>query len=290
MALKARRGGAAQGERQRQTAHEGFLSHRSFLWLKIGVVLSLAAIVGYWLADVSPRPGGGTWYGYTLGTIGALIIIWLSLLGIRKRAMTSGAWSLKAWTSAHVYLGLSLIIIGTLHSAFDFGWNIHTYAYVLMLLVIASGIWGISAYATLPAALSNNREERTQAQMLEDIRSLDRQLYDAALTLPPPQAALVRDSLDQDPFAGSIIARLTGKLSNCATARAKRELGGYGQTGTALEKVDALLGRKQGALTRLRRHLKIKALLEIWLYIHVPLTFALLAALSAHIISVFFYW
>ena len=44
------------------------------------------------------------------------------------------------------------------------------------------------------------------------------------------------------------------------------------------------------ALKRLRRHLKIRALLEVWLYIHVPLTFALIVALSAHIVSVFFYW
>jgi len=31
-------------------------------------------------------------------------------------------------------------------------------------------------------------------------------------------------------------------------------------------------------------------MLEIWLYIHVPLTIALIAALTAHVISVFFYW
>jgi hypothetical protein len=31
-------------------------------------------------------------------------------------------------------------------------------------------------------------------------------------------------------------------------------------------------------------------MLEIWLYIHVPFTFALIAALTAHIVSVFFYW
>jgi hypothetical protein len=30
--------------------------------------------------------------------------------------------------------------------------------------------------------------------------------------------------------------------------------------------------------------------MDIWLYFHVPLSFALLAALTAHIISVFFYW
>jgi hypothetical protein len=48
--------------------------------------------------------------------------------------------------------------------------------------------------------------------------------------------------------------------------------------------------RKEAILGRVRRHLKLKAMLEIWLYVHVPVTFALIAALSAHIVSVFFYW
>ena len=35
---------------------------------------------------------------------------------------------------------------------------------------------------------------------------------------------------------------------------------------------------------------KIQALMEIWLYVHVPLTLGLIAALTAHIVSVLFYW
>jgi hypothetical protein len=57
-----------------------------------------------------------------------------------------------------------------------------------------------------------------------------------------------------------------------------------------IDQVVELLERKDSALVRLRRHLRIRALLEVWLYVHVPLTFALIAALSAHIVSVFFYW
>jgi hypothetical protein len=30
--------------------------------------------------------------------------------------------------------------------------------------------------------------------------------------------------------------------------------------------------------------------MDIWLYFHVPVTFALLAALLAHVVSVFFLW
>ena len=57
-----------------------------------------------------------------------------------------------------------------------------------------------------------------------------------------------------------------------------------------LDKVDALLQKKEATLGRVRRHLKLKAMLQVWLYIHVPMTFALIASLTAHIISVFFYW
>ena len=58
----------------------------------------------------------------------------------------------------------------------------------------------------------------------------------------------------------------------------------------AQQRVRALLGRRQSQLAQIRRHLRVKALLEIWLYIHVPLTIALIAALIAHVISVFYYW
>jgi hypothetical protein len=278
-----------------EVLHDGFLRHAGFRWLKIAALISVLAIASYMLVDVTPHHNGGSWYGYAMGTVGVLLILWLTLLGLRKRAMTRGRWSLKAWSSAHVYLGLSLIVIATLHTGFQLGWNVHTLAYALMMLVILSGLFGIIVYATLPAALSNNRAEMTQVQMLDAVRAIDRQLHDAAQPLPHDKAALVRQSLEQDPFGGSLLNRLSGRYPRCATARAQAALrhwtGDKPDTGNdPLERIDALLERKQAMLARLRRHLKIKALLEIWLYVHVPATFALLAALTAHVVSVFFYW
>ena len=264
-------------------------------WLKIASVLCLVVIVGYFMADVEPRPNGGSWYGYTLGTIGAGLIVWLSLLGVRKRAMTEGRWSLKAWTSAHVYLGLSLIVIATLHTGFQLGWNVHTLAYVLMMLVILSGIYGIAVYATLPQALSSNRREMTQQQMVDALAALDRQLDQAAQPLGRGDADLVIAALEQDPFSPGLIARLSGRYRNCRTEQALHVLAGpMDGIGDAPnpehERVIVLLRKRDAQLEQIRRQMRLKALLEVWLYVHVPLTVMLLAALTAHIVSVFYYW
>ncbi|MGB3848117.1 hypothetical protein [Sphingopyxis sp. YF1] len=286
-----RRSKATQVERVRERRHEGFLRYAGFRWAKISGGLCLLIIVSYMLVDVTPRHNGGSWYGYTLGTLGAGLILWLTALGYRKRKMTRDYWSLKAWTSAHVYLGLSLIVVGTWHTGFQLGWNVHTLAWTLMMLVILSGMYGVVVYAMLPAALSNNRDEMTQMQMLEAIRAFDRQLHVAAQPLTPQDTAPVLASLDEDPFAGGIRARLSGRYPNDATAAALRALGASRSSEIeARDKVIGLLSQKEAALARLRQHLRLRALLEIWLYVHVPLTFALIAALSAHIISVFFYW
>jgi hypothetical protein len=56
------------------------------------------------------------------------------------------------------------------------------------------------------------------------------------------------------------------------------------------KEVFGLLLQKDQALTRARRFLQQKAILDLWLYVHVPLAFMLLAALTAHIVAVFIYW
>lgn len=294
--VKRRRTGTT---RTRQSTHEGFLTHRGGHWIKLSAALATALILLYIFVPLPPQHFGSSWLGYTLGTVGALLILWLTALGMRKRAITPGRWSLKAWTSAHVYLGLLLIVVGTLHSGFAFGWNVHTLAWALMMIVIVSGIFGVTAYATLPRALSANRYDAegaiTEKQMIEALRSIDRQLHDAAQPLDPECAGLVGRSLEQDPFTGSIVNRLTGRYPNDATRHAAAKLRGLRAhrprlADDPLDKVDALLTRKEAMLARMRRHLRLKGWLQAWLYVHVPMTFALIAALSAHIVSVFFYW
>ncbi|WP_432201057.1 hypothetical protein ACRAQ7_02145 [Erythrobacter sp. W53] len=282
-------------DNRRGADHEGFLAHNRFKWLKIAIVIALVSILSYLLIDVEPRHNGGSWYGYTLGTIGAGLIVWLSLLGIRKRRAGPGRWSLKGWTSAHVYLGLVLVVIGTLHTGFQLGWNVHTLAWALMMLVIISGIYGITAYANLPEKLSQTRREMTRGQMVEALEAIDRQLEQAAQPLDRADTDLVITALEQDVFKAGVWSRLTGKSRRDPTAKALEQISrdrahdGEGND-SAEQKVRALLSRRQSQMEQIRRHMRTKALLEIWLFFHIPLTIALLAALTAHIVSVFYYW
>jgi hypothetical protein len=207
--------------------------------------------------------------------------------------MTPGGWSLKAWTSAHAYLGLSLIVIATLHTGFQFGWNIHTLAYVLMMLVIASGVYGIIVYAVLPTQLSDSRAEMTRPQMAEAVAKFDTQLQAAAQPLRTRMRRSSCSAFGEDPFRAGLIRRLSGRDAEGHTAAACSSFVAVQRRrhdAVTLDAVVQLLERKVAGLERIRRHLRIRALLEVWLYIHVPLTFALIAALIAHIISVFFYW
>jgi hypothetical protein len=278
--------------RSRASLHESFLRHANGRWAKVAGLVSLVALLIYLLDDPTPHPQGDTLYGYTLGTIGVGLILWLTALGIRKRTTSRGRWSLKAWTSAHVWLGLSLVVIATLHTGFQFGWNVHTLAYALMMLVVLSGLFGVTVYALLPARVSENRAELTEGQMLEAIRALDRQLHAAAQPLSGFAADLVRRSLDENIFGIGLWRRLFASDRPGATAEAHRAMAAaaIGQPADAIARVRGLLMEKLGLVSRIHRHMHLRALLEIWLYLHVPATIALIAALLAHIVAVFFYW
>ena len=88
---------------------------------------------------------------------------------------------------------------------------------------------------------------------------------------------------------------LTGRDLACPTASA---IGGWGAVARPLSGDSARLGnevyglllRKQQLLEQARRDLRHKAILDLWLYFHVPLAFMLLAALIAHVVAVFIYW
>ena len=106
--------------------YQSITGYKGARYFWVAIALSAASALAYWWHQPINSPNGGTWLGYTLGTIGALLIIWLMLLGVRKRSYNSNVGNVQGWTSAHVYLGTALLVVATLHCGLQFGTNIHT--------------------------------------------------------------------------------------------------------------------------------------------------------------------
>jgi hypothetical protein len=276
-------------------AHQSILAYARYRYLKLATV-ALVAVVALYAWDRPPNGRyGGTWLGYTLGTIGALMILWLSWFGVRKRNYSSTAGMLQGWLSAHVYFGTVLIVIATLHMAFKVGWNVHTLAYVLMLAVIFSGFYGVYAYLRFPREMTDNLGDDTLALLLIKITDLDREARQLTLSLPDSISKLVLDSAQGTQIGGSWVQQLRGRDPYCPTTAAVvgvqivgRKLSG--EQAKTNHQLYTLLLNKQEFVARARRDVQLKAWMDLWLYCHVPLSIALLVALTIHIVSVFFYW
>ncbi len=271
-------------------AQDSFLTVDRMKYLKWASGLVILSIFVYAVHSPPVKPGGGTWLGYTLGTVGAILILWLLVFGVRKRAYTSNLGTVRGWLSAHVYLGLALAFVATLHTGFEFGWNIHTLAYALTIAVIASGIWGVVLYVRQPSMMGNLLDGRSLQQHGQALTEIDAECRRLAQGLSPQVQALVENSAHCRIF-DSFFQRLAGTNPHCATEKALAALQATGeQSGREFQEICTLQFRRQQQLKRIRNFVRLKTWAEIWLLFHVPLSFALLAGLLAHIVSVFFYW
>ena len=130
---------------------------------------------------------------------------------------------------------------------------------------------------------------------MAQIAELRRECNDAALTLPDKVTALLADAAENTSIGGGILRQLSGRDPRCPTKQALDGIRAMGEDFSGSQTEDArqlitLLAKRVQLLQRARRDVQYKALFDVWLLFHVPLTCALLAALAAHILSVFFYW
>jgi hypothetical protein len=294
--------------------HQSFVNYRNYRYGTLATVATVAAIAAYLVDKPRVAPNGGTWLGYTLGTIAGLLVIFLSLFGIRKRSFRSRIGTAIGWLSAHVYLGIAALVIATLHSGMHFGVNVHTAAYVLMWVVTVSGCWGVYAYVRYPGLMTRQRGNLRRKELLLQIDELDQRSLGLA-GLAPRVEALIGDSVRRTDLGNphlwaqlrardqsylmiggespSQSAHLVPNFGNHALIEQLAELRMSARdegTRATLQSLLECAGAKAALLLRLRRETKLAAMLRIWLFIHVPVCCALLAALVTHVITVFLYW
>ena len=289
--------------------YQSILSYKRARWLWVALALAVLSVGAYVVEayDRAEPPNGGTWIGYGLGTIGAGLIFWLLYFGRRKRDYASNNSTVQGWLSAHVYLGTALLVVATAHTGLQFGWNVHTLFYVLMCFVIFSGFFGVWAYLHYPGILSDNAEGKTIDALCRDLADVDKQARRIAERIDPQLRQAVGSAIDRTAFGGTAWSQLTAGDSSEIVLEGRRESNARQmkivellairlsnasrhEEVTAVSQIMDMVGSRNQILRRIRRTIQIQAVLRIWLYVHVPLSFATIAALIVHVISVFIYW
>ncbi len=158
-----------------------------------------------------------------------------------------------------------------------------------MMTVVISGIWGAVRYGDLAPEIKSHRGGATMKKLIDqqlllssEIRGLGAKKSDAFLQLSDkidfafvPSIAASFFSLRPHPISTSMGAELLAALP------AEEHDDGV--------KLIALANRKRDIVTALLNEARTINRLKIWLYVHVPISCALLAAVAIHIFSVFYY-
>jgi hypothetical protein len=271
-------------------------------WVGVGAVLTAVYVAS------ALRGGfqhGGSPAGIAYGIFGTVAILVLLAFGVRKRWYRSTWGTLDGWLQSHIYLGLLSALVIFFHSGFRFHDRVAVAAFVTLGVVVASGFVGASLYTSVPRRLSDVESDLTPAELSAQIQQLADGMARIAGSRSQPFQEVCRGLL-----AESLPGRLAGwrLMLTSRVAGAKRATAG-GSSGSGggpapwavhltrvppaeqedLRQLLVLSRQRSELLERLIAQQRYRNLLGAWLYLHVPLSIALLALVAAHLAAVLYY-
>jgi len=137
-------------------------------WIITTAALAVAAVALY-LWD-APRhlngPRGSTAVGLTFGIAAFAIMLFCAALSLKRRVPHWRLGRTHTWLRAHIWLGLLVVLLVALHSAFRVGGTMTAWLWILLALVTVSGIVGLVLQQMVPSLLTHSTPGETVAQQL----------------------------------------------------------------------------------------------------------------------------
>jgi len=247
---------------------------------------------------------GGTALGLTFGVIGFAFMIFAGLLGARKKVPVWRVGRAQTWMRGHLWLGLLSLPILVLHSGFRFGHGLTAVLMTLLIIVVASGLFGAALQHYMPRVMTR---EVTMETIYEEIGHVRAQLLEEAEELiakaAVPEKAVAAGAADSTATATAAMADEAAPLRNFFINELKPFLDKPAARGSALG--DAAQARS--AFVHLRTlvppaihtaiddleniceeelQLTLQSRLHMWLHgwllLHIPLSLALILLGAVH--------
>ncbi len=181
------------------------------------------------------------------------------------------------WMHAHVYYGLGAGIVTFAHAGGRFDTPMGIALNGLTLLVVVTGLVGLGFWMWGPSWLT--KEERDLS--LEEAFVLDRH-YERRLGEEAGKLAAA------DPALASALASTSAPGPDFA-ARLATALGAGPEAERRARDLMSLAGQRRRVAGELARLKRVKFAMNAWRLVHIPASIVLLAAISAHVLSIWLY-
>jgi len=269
-------------------------------WRWIGFALAAALTLSYVWAlrgpDAVSAPHGGTPWGLAYGILASGLVVLLSLFGWRKRAYRSKVGTLEGWLQSHVVLGTLVLFVALCHAGFRFEDRVAVAALLALGVVWLSGIAGAVLYSVVPRLLTDVQSDLSPAEISERLNRLTGSMARLASGRSLAFEGVYRDLVAAAVPAGAAGWRLVLARRAERNHAEERERGWRKHLARVPpEEQEPLrqlltLGRQHRELhLRLVYQERYKNLLDLWLWVHVPATLALLVLLVAHVIAALYF-
>lgn len=272
-------------------------THRG--WLAVIVIVLVTSSVLYVIyARAAPNgPSGGSWQGLMFGVIGALCMIYAGLLSGRKSMPGSQLGSVQFWLKGHLWVGALSVPMIFFHTGFRFGGLFEQILMICFLLVILSGVYGLVLQQFLPRLMSimvpsQAIAEQVPIACVKLLESVDRKVFpvcspnlvDLKTSSPEeysPERALyqfyqeqVRTFLVPDAPANHPLVNRTFAVAQLSQLEGSMPV----RLRAAVKEIQVAYEERRQLMTQTRLHFW----LHHWLFVHIPLSVALLVLGIVH--------
>ncbi|MDA0840748.1 MAG: hypothetical protein O3B01_08320 [Planctomycetota bacterium] len=292
-------------------------------WAGISLAIFLVALVIYLPYEAGTGPGGPkgkTVHGLAFGIAGFTLMMICGLLGARKAVRTWRIGKAQSWLRAHIWLGLVSFPLILFHSGFSFGGGLLSQVLMyLFVVVLLSGVVGIIIQNVVPRILLERIPHETiYEQIPHVIDQLRREGDDLVEAIcgkferkdtsgsagglgwrakeekpKPVHAPIAGSEKLKEFYVDEVRPLLYPKVVGEAAAFKTHSSARFGRMRTLLS---VELHEPLGDLEHLfaeRRELdlqkKIHMYLHGWLFIHIPVAYALLALSIVHAVVSLYY-
>ncbi|HXR09351.1 MAG TPA: hypothetical protein VN792_01180 [Candidatus Acidoferrales bacterium] len=156
-------------------------TQRSWAWLSLGILLVSGIVYELYAVNAPAGPRGGSAMGLGFGIAGFAFMIFAALLGARKRVPTWRLGRAQAWMRGHLWLGLLSLPLILFHGGFHFGGTLTRVLMWLLIITVASGLFGAALQHYVPRLMTTDVPLETIYDEIGNVRRSLREEADRAV-------------------------------------------------------------------------------------------------------------